>query len=274
MIKAFIFITLLISSSISFAYIPRAQTIIRNMTRSNGSRDYKIVREVSLEADDKQIKAKETWSIANGDKMKVLVSSLDPNNPWNFVILYDSKNRTTLNSSHEKKTFKKSKEFIEPLFHDRSSSSLTKRLIESKFIPSWVKDTPAPAYLKGKTLMTPEPFISLEPMEGTVNYSIGAEKSSTGTQAQTHLWVEQDSFVITKARLGSGSEIVNTQFQTFIGGLKLPSEQIISWDNKVAKVKLLAVERTNLKNDAWSLDKKNGEIPSDPLIKEFYSRFR
>lgn len=257
------------------AYIPRAKTIIKKMTLNNGRREYKIVREVTLQSADKQEKAREVWTVANGDKMKLVVNSLDSNNPWQFSILYGRKKRTTLTKGKKIKSFQKSKDFFEPLFHDRYHKSLTKRLIQHRFVPQWIIDTPPPAFAKGKTLMTPEPYISLEPVEGSISYAIGANTNQTGSKAQTQIWVEQDSFLIKKGRLSSSAEFVNSQFQTFSGGLKLPGEQRISWNDKTANIKLLAVERTRTKKKDWSLNQKtSGNIPSDKLIKEFYSRFR
>ena len=123
--------------------------------------------------------------------------------------------------------------------------------------------------------MSPEPFIQLEPMEGGVNYVIGAKQNGLSPRAQTQLWVEQDSFFITKGRLPSRAEFVNSQFQSHQGGLKLPSQQIISWKDRVARVKLLAVDRTRTTKKTWTLEKGNSlSLPKDPLIKEFYSRFR
>lgn len=257
------------------AYVPRTKTIVQKMSRNNGRREYKLVREVTLESKEKQIRAREVWTVAHGDKMKLEVNSLDSNNPWNFSILYSSKNRQTLSRNKSLKAFKKSPDFFEPLFHDRSSRSLLRRLVRYKFIPDWVTSTPEPSYEDGETKMTPEPFISLAPMEGTVNYAIGARSNSQGANAQTQLWVEQDSFLITKGRLRSQAEFVNSNFQTFPGGLRLPGDQRINWNGNVAKVKLLKAETTRVGKKEWKLDqKKSGTIPTDPLIKEFYSRFR
>jgi tellurite resistance-related uncharacterized protein len=257
------------------AYIPRAKTIVKKMTSNNGQRDYKIVREVDLSSPEKKIKAREVWTVAHGDKMKLEVSSLDSNNPWNFEILYSARNRKTLSRKKAIKSFQKSKDFFEPLFHDRYHKSLLNRLIGYKFVPAWVKDSTPPNYVEGKTKLTPEPFISLAPMEGSVNYAIGAKTNSQGSQNQTVLWVEQDSFIIKKGRLQSEAEFVNSQYQTFVGGLRLPGEQQISWDDKVARIKLLAAERVNATKKDWQLDaSEKGTIPTDPLIKEFYSRFR
>ena len=266
---------LLFFTNPSQAYIPRAQTIVKKMTRNNGRREYKVVREVSIESKDKQVKVRETWVIAHGDRMKLTVSSLDSNNPWNFDILYSKNNRKTLSENKTLKTFKKSPDFFEPLFHDRFHKSLTKRLISYRFFPEWVQDAVPPNYVDGKTKMTPEPFISLIPMEGSVNYAIGARNNSQGGANQTMLWVEQDSFLIRKARLRSQAEFVNSKYQSFVGGLKLPGEQLISWSDKVAKIKLLAAERVKTTKKDWVLNKKkSGALPTDPLIKEFYSRFR
>lgn len=272
-------LTLLIFSFIipvtSSAYIPRTKTIVKKMSRNNGRREYKLVREVVLESKEQKIKAREVWTISHGDRMKVEVSSMDSNNPWNFAIVYSRKDRKTLSSNKALKSFKKSPDFFEPLFHDRSHRSLLRRMVAYKFLPTWIESTKAPAFEEGKTTMTPEPFISLAPMEGTVNYAIGAASNSEGGNGQTQLFVEQDSFLIKKGRLRSQAEFVNSRYQSFVGGLKLPGDQRINWNDKIAKIKLLTVERTKTKKSDWNLSgKKTGSIPTDSLIKEFYSRFR
>lgn len=266
---------LFLSYQSAWSYIPRTQTIIKKMTSNNGSREYKVVREVVIESADRQQKAQEIWTVSNGDKMRVSVSSLDATNPWQFVIQYNSKGRQTFNAGGRLKTLKKSRDFFEPLFHDRYYRSLTKRLIRHRFIPDWIPEAPAPAVVDSKTVMTPEPFVSLEPAEGIVSYSIGAKRSRSGDKSQTRLWVEQDSFLIKKGRLTSGAEFVNGPYQSYPGRLKLPSEQRINWNNKMARIRVLKVERTKTKKSDWKLTQESkGSIPSDPLIKEFYTRFR
>lgn len=265
----------LIVPDLAMAYIPRTKTIVQKMSRNNGRRTYQVVREVTLESREKQVRAREVWTIAHGDQMKLDVNSLDANNPWNFSILYTSKDRKTLSRNRALKAFKKSPDFFEPLFHDRSPNSLMRRLVQYKFVPDWALTTPDPSYKEGETKITPEPFVILTPMEGSVNYAIGAQSNSQGGNAQTQLWVEQDSFLITKGRLRSQAEFVNSNFQTFPGGLRLPGEQRINWEDKTAKVKLLKAETARVSNKDWNLNPENaGTIPTDPLIKEFYSRFR
>ena len=203
------------------AYIPRTKTIVKKMSRNNGRREYKLVREVVLESREQKIKAREVWTVSHGDRMKVEVSSMDTNNPWNFAIVYSQRDRKTLSRNKALKSFKKSPDFFEPLFHDRSHRSLLRRMVGYRFLPDWVEQTTAPAYVDGKTKMSPEPFVTLTPMEGTVNYAIGATNNSEGGNNQTQLFVEQDSFLIRKGRLRSQAEFVNSRFQSFIGGLKL-----------------------------------------------------
>lgn len=245
------------------------------MTRNNGRKAYTIIREVTLQNSSNQIKAKETWTIASGDKMKLHVQSQDNDNPWSFVIVYDKNKRQTLSSSKKLKTFKKSSEFFEPLFHDRSYKSMTQRMIDYKFIPEWVKNSPDPDYDNGKTKMTDEPFVRLAPVEGSVSYAIGASGNTSGDSSKTTLWVEQDSFLIKKGKLRSKADFTNSRFQSFSGGLKLPGEQTISWGDNVAQIKLMTVDSINPKKVTWSLtSNESGTIPTASLIKEFYSRFR
>ena len=257
------------------AYIPRTKTIIKKMVRNNGRGEYKILREVLLESKKREIRIQEKWFVANGNKMKLEAKSLDPNDPWNFVIVYADKNRKTLSSRQKTKSFKKSREFFEPLFHYRKYQNMMEHLISHGFVPDWIQKVPPPRFSDGKTLITPEPFLSLEPLEGSVNYAIGPKQTVVGGKKPARLWVEQDSFVIRKARLSSKAEFINGPFQSFTGRLKLPSKQSIYWNNGVAHIQLLKVEKIRTKKRDWALKKTDqGNIPVDSLIKEFYTRFR
>ena len=146
--------------------------------------------------------------------MKLSVSSLDINNPWSFVIVYGLKDRKTLTSLKKIKAFKKSREFVEPLFHERDHEKLMTRLVSHQFVPPWATGLPPLQFLNNQTTFTPENFVSLEPFGGSVNYSIGIRKTASGGQGP-RLWVEQDSFVIRKIRLGSKVEFVNNSFRNF-----------------------------------------------------------
>ena len=217
---------------------------------------------------------REKWLIAGPDKMKLSASSLNLNNPWSFVIVYGPKDRKTLTSLRKIKSFKKSREFVEPLFHERDHERLMTRLVSHQFVPPWARKLPPPQFLNNQTVFTPENFVSLEPFNGSVNYSIGVKKTTSGGQGP-RLWVEQDSFVIKKIRLGSKVEFVNDSFQSFIYGLKLPAKQNINWENGTAQITLLKVEKTKTKKKDWLIKEQEKEVlPTNKLIKEFYSRFR
>ncbi len=267
-------VSLLFFVSPSWSYIPRAKTIVRKMVLNNGKKQYKVLRKVSLRSGNRQVEAREKWLIADGNKMKLEVSSLDINAPWKFVIVYGAKDRKTLTDRQKIKSFKKSREFLEPLFHERNHENLMRQLISHNFMPSWVTGLPPPRLSNNQTLITPEPFIFLEPLEGSVNYSIGANQTTSGGSGP-RLWVEQDSFVIRKIRLGSKAELINGPFQKFNNGLKLPGRQSISWNKGVAHITLLGVEGVSIRKKDWFLRKTDQEVlPNDPLVKEFYSRFR
>ena len=270
--STFIFFLLFISPA--WSYIPRAKTIVKKMTLNNGRKQYKVLKKVLLQFENKQMEIREKWLIAGSHKMKLEASSLDINNPWKFVIVYESRDRKTLTDRQKIKSFKQSREFLEPLFHERSYESLMKRLISHGFMPPWVRSSSPPGFSNNQTLITPESFIFLEPLEGSVSYSIGASQTTSGGQGP-RLWVEQDSFVIRKVRLGSKAELINGPFQSFSDGLKLPGKQSLNWNKGVAHITLLKVEKVRTKKRDWALKKTDQEsLPTDPLVKEFYSRFR
>lgn len=259
----------------SQAYIPRIKTIARKMAKNNGRKIYKIQREVTFQDQENLLKAKETWFIKNGDTMKLVVDSVDNTNPWSFVIVYNKNKRKTLSSSKNIKTFSRSEEFFEPLFHDRYYKSLLSRMEKLRFVPAWAKNTEDPDYDAGETKMVKEDFVHLEPILGSVNYAIGSNKNDSGDNKRITLWVEQDSFLIRKGRLRSTAEFTNSKFQTFSGGLKLPTKQTINWKDKVARIHLIRAERTTTNKKTWTIDKSKGSgLPNEPIIKEFYSRFR
>ena len=275
-IKWFLALTILTAGlTPAEAYIPRTQTIVSKMVSKNGRRQYKIVRDIEIQSPDQTVNAREEWFVVFGDKMKVHVSSLDPNNPWNFSILYGASDRKTLTQKKNLKSFKKSPDFVEPLFHDRSSKSLMKRLIAHRFLPNWIQEAEAPSFQGGKTKMTPEPFVSLDPMEGRVTYKIGASKNKSGNGNKTFLWVDQDSFLLRKILTRSKAEFINKDYQNYAGGLHLPSLQEIHWNDRSAKVKTLSAKVTKTKATDWDPKKlPSGNIPESKLVKEFYSRFR
>ena len=259
----------------SQAYIPRIKTIVKKMAKNNGRKIYKIQREVSFQDQENLLKAKETWFVKNGDTMKLVVESVDSLNPWSFIIVYDRNKRKTLSSAKNIKTFSRSEEFFEPLFHDRYHKSLLSRLERLRFVPAWAKNVEDPDYNEGETKMVKEDFVHLEPVLGTVNYAIGSHKNDSGDNKKITLWVEQDSFLIRKGRLRSTAEFTNSKFQTFSGGLKLPTEQTINWKDKVARIRLVRAERISADKKTWKIDKsKSSSLPNEPIIKEFYSRFR
>lgn len=164
----------------SQGYIPRIDTIVKKMVRNNGRTPYKVVREITFEAGDNRLRARETWYIKNGEDMKLVVESTNPDDPWKFEIIYEKGKRQTVSSTGNVKKFERSEEFFESLFHDRFHKSLMKRMVGFKVLPDWAPKIEEPTYKDGKTKMTEEPFVRLEPTEGAVTYAIGAQQNADG----------------------------------------------------------------------------------------------
>jgi|GEM_PF-2281486 len=271
---------ILFSTSLSLpaqAYKLRLNTVVDKMIKNCGrsGNSYKIHREVSLEQNGRTIKVKEEWWVKNSQRMKVKVSSLEPQNPWSFEIVYNGDQRQTLSSSKNIKSYKISPEFFEPLFFERSSAGMLDRMEKFRFIPSWAKNIPRPNYSGGKTIMKDESFVGLAPSQGSVNYTYGAAKTTTGDPGSTFLFVEQDTWKITKAKLNSTSEFKNQGTQSVDGGLKLPRTQIVSWNDKAARLSLVSAKKVAISDAELSLNTGTStKIPNVPVVREFYSRFR
>lgn len=274
---ALVTLTVIFTPGLSQAYKLRLHTVVDKMIKNNGrpGSSYKVDREVLFEYRGQTVKAKEEWWVKDSNRMKVKVSSLESSSPWSFEITYNGQNRQTVSSSREVKSYRNSPEFFEPLFFERSKMAMLKRMEQYRFIPSWAKTIPAPNYVGGKTIMKDESFVGLAPSQGSVNYTFGAASTTSGGQGSTFLFVEQDSWRITKGQLNSTSEFRNQQFQAVEGDLQLPGVQVIRWDDRAAHLRLISAKKTKVTEADLTLNTQSRlNLPNSQVIKEFYSRFR
>jgi len=265
-----VFTALMFSATASWAYIPKLSTILSKMASNSGGNKAMIIkRTVTLK--EENLSWMETWYISHADAMKVDVEGNFPDGKkWAFEVLYKNGKRTTGTTEGKPKTFPLSPEFFEPLLHVRSSKALTGKLTAMQILPTWAASR-ADADASG------ESYINLDRFKGGVVYILGSNETKN-TQLPPRLWVEQDSFVPRKVRLGSQVEVEFENVKDFEEGkIKQPETQNIFWKNATVLIQNTSVQMVEQNKVESALKLQKGEteqLPDNVNIKEFYSRFR
>lgn len=261
----FLFLTFFVSVSAQ-AYIPKLNTILSKMTANNGgTKAWVLKRTVTLKEDN--VVAQETWTVANADLMKLRAEGTNSDgSAWSVEILYKGGRRHTTTSEGNTQVFPLSAEFFEPLIHYRSSRALMSRLSAFQILPPTVSgDTTSPTY------------VNLDRYKGGVAYMLGA-LDSKNTLQPPRLWVEQDSFLIRKLRLGSQVEVEFDSYKDFEEGkIKQPELQTVFWKNTTVLVQNTSTQLLEPKKAEAALQIQKGlraVLPDNANLKEFYSRFR
>lgn len=264
--KSILIFTALAFCSPTWAHIPKLNTILSKVAGTTGGAKGLIIKR-TLNLKDDNLTAEETWYIANADLMKVDVSGNNSDgSKWSFEILYKDGKRFTSTIEGGVKSFPQSAEFFEPLLHYRSSRALLSKLISLQIVP------PTAA-----TAVNQDHFVSLDRLKGSVIYVFGASESKSA-QPPPQMWVEQDSFVIKKVRMGSQVEAEFDAYKDYEEGkIKQADTQKIFWNNitltlQNTSLQLVAPEKLSAQ---FKIQKGDvAKLPDNEKLKEFYSRFR
>jgi len=244
-------------------------TILAKMASNNGGTKGLIIkRSVTLKEENQSWE--ETWYVSHADAMKVIAEGKSTDGtPWSFEILYKNGKRTTESTDGKAKTFPQSPEFYEPLLHYRSARALTSKLISMQVLPTWAANLAETANTDG--------IMTLERYKGGVADVLGSNETKN-TQAPPRVWVEQDSFVMRKVRLGSQVEVEFDNIKDYEDGkVKLPEQQSVFWKNATVLLQNKSVEFVDQNKLEAHLKLQKGagaKLPDNVNIKEFYSRFR
>lgn len=248
------------------AHIPKLNTILSKVAgNTGGSKGLIIKRTLTLKDDN--ITANETWYIANADLMKVEVSGTNADDSkWSFEILYKDGKRFTSTIEGGVKSFPQSPEFFEPLLHYRSSRALLSKLISMQIVPP-----------NAANAVNQDHFVSLDRLKGSVVYVFGASESKSA-QPPPQLWLEQDSFVIKKIRMGSQVEAEFDSYKDYEDGkIKQAENQKIFWNNITLTLQNTSLQLTSpgKLSSQFKMQKVDAaKLPDNEKLKEFYSRFR
>jgi hypothetical protein len=128
----------------------------------------------------------------------------------------------------------------------------------------------------------PQMGLRLGRVGGVVNYAIG-EPTPVGAAPLPGLWIEQDQFLVRKVRFPDQVSVLADQYQHLELNLWLPKVRTVNWNSQLAQIHLINA-RSYPKSSPNQLALLNPKslseravplrLPEDPVLREFYSRFR
>lgn len=282
--------SLLLTGATANAAIPSSKTIVSRMAKNNGRGVYVIEQEIQfLNAAEGSNLIKERWIIQNAEVMRLIATGSGIR--WD-ALYRDGRRLASVNdaASAETKAFNISHEFLEPFLYIRSSAKFFDYFIKNKILPpSAAKPTARIANI-GTYKPVSEAAVRLGREGGAIAWVFG-EPTPVGSAIQyPGAWIEQDAFLLRKIRLPQQTEMTMSAHAPAGSGFKLPRERTITWrpsDKSIdavwsATVKVLSAKSFAEGSLAPQLqggsitpaEAKMAHLPNDPVVKDFYARFR
>jgi len=261
--------------------------ILDRTAKNQGNTGYVIDLEISFDNKSQTQVVKEHWVIENAESLRVFArGERDLKEQLSLLRIYDKSKKFYMDESGTVRSTRFSGEFFEPLFHIRTVKKLHRALIDLSILPeASTRHKSAPIDVKEPTY-DKVPYLRLSRAAGVIAYALGMPPQKDATQLNPEIWIEQDRFVIRKMRLPSQTEIVADDYQKFVGSLSFPQTRTVRWANNSVKIRVINIKNTPVTSKIRELlspkifteEKKKAEklnvLPEDPIIQEFYSRFR
>lgn len=279
------------------AYIPHSQSILGRLVRGHGKGAYVIEQDVQFRTGGEPLVLRERWLVENGDRLRLTVtaSGLQSSGsgsvngkaiePVRLEFLYRDGRRYGADPTGggAGKSSPVSGEFIEGVFHDRSSKSFLASLLRARIVPqSFSRDRTRPSKVE-PLRHTPEPLVRLGRSAGVISWIMG-EPSPIQGKANPAVWIEQDSFILRRLRFPSEAEVVAERISIYPNGLKFPRERTVTWENNSATIRVVSIKPTASASIAKQLEptaftnnansNRPVSLPDSAQVREFYSRFR
>lgn len=273
---------LLLGSDFASAYIPSTRTILNRAARSSGKGLYQIEQEVQFRTDGDPIVLRERWIVENGDSMHLTVHGAKGSTEgWKLEVQYADGKRRFADSGGQIKSVGQSAEFIEPYLHFRSGKSILESLLRQRVLPNKLTSMQKRAKSLNGVPFQYETFVRLARTGGVVTYALGAPTAANATKTQPGLWIDQDAFQFRRLRFPSAAEVEADNHFFAAGGIRLPRDRSVTWDNNVVTIRVLTVKSVtatpqikNLLAGAPNAKTAPPKLPDNPQVREFYQRFR
>lgn len=256
------FILLLLTSFVSWAYIPDYSMIISRTADQHGRGTYWIEQDVIFKREAETYTVKESWVVVNEGALKVTLEGKGAlRGLVQGTILFQGNQKYFLEGdSAQVRTQKLGEDWMEALFHYRSS-----KYLQGRMLAMGIRD--------------PHQKVRLTRAGGGIAWAIGGDPTQAG---QPMLWLEQDQFVIRKLRSADQTLLRANDYVKFDEGLWFPRQRIYNFGAYTVEIQTTRVKQLDKrKPDDKSMKisslvvKKDGlKLPDVDGLKEFYSRFR
>lgn len=281
------FLSLFVSFS-ALGYIPHFDYILNRTAKQHGSGIYLIDLDITLSsANNNPVTLHEQWLVEDAKSLRVRVTQKqDGIEPETVTYLYNDNQRYNLDETGKLIKVSMSTEFIEPLFHFRSTAFIKQWLYKMKVIPrSGLADAPKIGKVEDIKPNLGIDFIRLSRALGLVNYAIGLKPVQEQFNKQPLLWIEQDFFHVRKWRTLKEAVISADKYQQHRNNFWFPQQREVFWNENRATLSVTQIKslgsssRLHQRLAVSSLDIKKEpalktNLSEDELIRDFYNRFR
>ena len=276
-----LFLSALLSLSIqALAYVPEYNTITVRAAEQHGRGSYLIEQDVTFRKDAETYTVKETWLVANENEMRLTVEGRGPlKNLVSGTIIYQGGARYLSDNGQSVRTQNLGEEWLEPLFHFRSSRYLRARLVNLHIAPpESLRERPA-LNSEGDSKWEAPGFVQLSRAGGAVAWVIGAHPPAPNTPLA---WFEQDQFILRKLKSAGQVVLKADDYAKYDEGLWYPRSRSYSFGPYTVQIQTLQVKSlgksggadSRLKASALNPARDAVHLPDSEGLKEFYSRFR
>jgi hypothetical protein len=266
----------------AFAYIPQIDMIFDRTVKNQGKGTYIVDAEVTIDSKGQTFLARESWLVEDVDNMRVkVVGEKEIKTTLNLIRIYKNGKRYFMDDDNNVKTLPLPEDFLEPLFYIRTQKRFENNLLAYGILPqSYTKMRKPTIDINEPKYLNPS-FLKLSRAGGLPSYFIGQS-----TTMGPGLWIEQDEFVIRRLRLSNQSEVFADEYQKYANSIMLPQLRTVKWGGNQAKIRILNVRSVAMtpkikemfSNKTFSEEKGKKEsidsVPEDPILKDFYTRFR
>lgn len=264
----------------ALAYIPSAQTIISRTQKAHGKGAYQIDQDVVLPFGIDVITVHERWVIDPSEAMRLTVfgpkqGKFEPT--W-FEASYRKNTRTSADAIGLGKDTPISAEFIEPFFHTRTSKSFIDAMVRAKIVPArFTTEKPRFNRQSPDAIPAPQEFVRLGRSGGVVTYAFGEPTVPGSNRPLPGVWLEQDQFIVRRVRFANDAEVRAEKFTIAENGLRFPLDRSVRFGVTRVQIHTTSIKTLTPQTAVKLLTADittASQLPNDPAIAEFYSRFR
>lgn len=266
-----------------FAYIPKIQTVLKNIASQRNDQPLRIRKEVRIKTSDDQFLVEETWWV-KPDENTILIEARGPG--FQYQALHQNSLRFRKNEQNQLLQSRTSPAFFAPLLLSHDPNVLASYLVSAKILLPQILQRSKPVYSIGDIQYPSESYIRLTRKEGVVHFGLGPLDPATETELRSpHLWVLQDNFQISKMRQDD-FVIELSNYKKFDRSLDYPEKTLLRWGLADVSIQTLSIETIQvgpktkekfLTKNLVAKAKVSDEATRNPtlnLVDEFYQKFR